>query len=91
MQQKKICLTKNELEEICFEYHQKAKKYGIITSDSYARGIFDLLARNPKESRFTKLSNFIDKKADSFFMVFLVGTIFLLMKIAIEAYFLSIK
>lgn len=91
MESRKICLTKEELNEISYEYHQKAKNIGFITADTYIRSIFDLLARKPKDSRFTKFSNFIDRKSDSFFIVFLVATIFLLIKIAIEAYFLSIK
>ena len=91
MESRKICLTRDELLELCFNYMRLEKVHGIMTAEGYINGIFKISSNPEKVSFFTKFINFIDKKADSFFMVFLVATIFLLMKIAIEAYFLSIK
>jgi hypothetical protein len=90
MEQKRICLTENELEEICLRFSELRGK-DIYHSYKYLGSVFNLLARNQKVSKITKFSNFIDKKSDSFFMLTIVGVIFLLTKIAIENYFLSIK
>lgn len=92
MQQRKICLTKKELHEIMnkaieLDYQASAD----YDAWNYIDGVFNLLSREQKPTIFSRFAKFIDRHSDNFFMMTFVGMIFLLGKIAIESYFLSIK
>jgi len=91
MESRKICLTKGELNEISYEYFKLAKSEGFVCADLYVRNVFDLLGKPVKNSIFTRFCNFIDRNSDNFFLMCFIGIFFLLTKITIEAYFLSIK
>lgn len=91
MESRKICLTKEELNEIGYEYFKIAKNEGFVSADLYIRKVFDLISKPTKLSIFTRFCKFVDRNSDNFFLMCFIGIFFLLTKITIEAYFLSIK